>query len=144
VRGATKFYRRACWEQIAPLPTILGWDTIDEVRARMRGWEVRAVPVPGGDAVHLRSTGSYDGALRGFRRRGVAAWAYGAHPLNVAISAALRVGDRPRLLGGLAYVGGWLGAAAGRVPRAEPELRRFVRREQLGRISRSLRIWSPG
>lgn len=34
VHGATKGYRRACWEQIAPLPPIPGWDTIDEVRAR--------------------------------------------------------------------------------------------------------------
>ena len=139
VRGATKFYRRACWAQIAPLPSILGWDTVDEARARMRGWQVRAVPIPGGDPLHLRSTGSYDGALRGFRRRGAAAWAYGAHPAGVVVSAMLRARDRPRLLGALAYVSGWLGAALRRAPRAEPELRRFVRREQLRRIARVLR-----
>jgi hypothetical protein len=55
----------------------------------------------------------------------------------VLVSAALRVRDRPRLLGALAYVGGWLSGAARRAPRAEPELRRFVRREQLRRIARA-------
>jgi biofilm PGA synthesis N-glycosyltransferase PgaC len=138
VRGATKFYRRECWEEISPLPEILGWDTIDEARARMAGWRVEMVPIAG-TSLHLRVTGTYDGALRGFRRRGTAAWGYGAHPLNVLISAAVRIPDRPRVRGGLAYLRGWLEAALRRDPRADPELIRFVRREQLGRVRRALR-----
>ena len=47
VRGATKFYRRECLEQISPLPPILGWDTIDETRARLHGWQVCCVGFPG-------------------------------------------------------------------------------------------------
>jgi poly-beta-1,6-N-acetyl-D-glucosamine synthase len=134
VRGATKFYRRACWEQIAPLPAILGWDTIDESRAQMHGWRVENIPLRGGNPLHLRITGTHDGALRGFRRRGAAAWGYGAHPLNVLASAALRMRDRPRVVGGAAYMGGWLGPAIRRDPRAEPEVVRFVRREQCRRM----------
>jgi hypothetical protein len=135
VRGATKFYRRGCYDDVAPLPPILGWDTIDEARARMRGWRVEIVSRDA-DTRHLRTTGSYDGLLRGFWRRGVAAWAYGAHPLNVAGSAFVRVGDRPRVLGSLAYLGGWADAAVRRSPRAEAEVLRFVRQEQLRRIRR--------
>jgi biofilm PGA synthesis N-glycosyltransferase PgaC len=143
VRGATKFYRRECYEQVVPLPPILGWDTIDEARARMHGWRVAVVPLPDGDARHLRTTGSYDGLLRGFRRRGVAAWGYGAHPLNVVLSALVRMRERPRVLGGLAYVWGWLDAAVHGMPRAEPKVVAFVRREQLRRILHRLRHW-PG
>jgi biofilm PGA synthesis N-glycosyltransferase PgaC len=134
IRGATKFYRRECYEQIAPLPPILGWDTIDEARATMHAWRLAIVPVPDGDSRHLRTTGSYDGRLRGFRRRGVAAWAYGAHPLYVVLGAFVRMRDRPHVLGGLTYFWSWLGAAARRAPRAEPEVVRFVQREQLGRL----------
>jgi poly-beta-1,6-N-acetyl-D-glucosamine synthase len=134
VRGATKFYRRECWEQIKPLPPILGWDTIDEARARMHGWHVASVDLPEGNVLHMRPTGTYDGAVRGFRRRGVAAWAYGAHPAHVVGSAVLRAGKRPRGVGGAAYLGGWLAAAMRRDPRAEPELVRFVRAEQRGRM----------
>jgi poly-beta-1,6-N-acetyl-D-glucosamine synthase len=137
VRGATKFYRRACYEQVSPLPAILGWDTIDEARARMQGWRV-AIVSDEPDTRHLRSTGSYDGLLRGFRRRGVAAWGYGAHPLNVLFSALVRMRERPRLLGGLAYLWGWINAAIRGAPRAEPEVLHFVRHEQLQRIRRRI------
>jgi poly-beta-1,6-N-acetyl-D-glucosamine synthase len=140
VRGATKFYRRECYEQVVPLPPILGWDTIDEARARMHGWRVALIPLPDGDARHLRTTGSYDGLLRGFRRRGIAAWGYGAHPLNVVLSALVRMRERPRVLGGLAYLWGWLDAAVHGMPRAEPKVVAFVRREQLRRILHRLRL----
>jgi len=138
VRGATKFYRRRCWEQIAPLPPILGWDTIDEARAQLHGWRVEAVAFPHSPPVHLRPTGSHDGALRGFRRRGAAAWGYGAHPLNVLASALLRMRHRPALVGGLAYLGGWLGAALRRAPRAEPAVVNYMQRRQLERLQATL------
>jgi biofilm PGA synthesis N-glycosyltransferase PgaC len=141
VRGATKFYRRECWEQIAPLPEILGWDTIDEARAAMYGWSVRNVEMPDGLPLHLRSTGTYDGAVRGFRRRGMAAWGYGAHPLAVVASAAVRANHPPRLRGAAAYLQGWAAAALRRDPRAEATLVRFVRREQARRMRRRLPAW---
>jgi len=123
VDGANKFYRRPCYEQISPLPAILGWDTIDEVRARMRGWSTSSFALPGGDSIHLRRMGSRDGVLRGFRRAGLAAYAYGAHPLHVALSAAVRAGQRPVMLGGVHYALGYALAAARRAPRAEPAAR---------------------
>ncbi|HVD06548.1 MAG TPA: glycosyltransferase family A protein [Gemmatimonadaceae bacterium] len=144
VRGATKFYRRACWDEIEPLPVILGWDTIDEARAQLKGWHVEVVPFPEAPPVHLRPTGSHDGDLRGFRRRGVAAWGYGAHPLNVLASALLRMRHRPPLIGGLAYFGGWLEAALRRRPRAEPAVVSYMRRRQLKRLQASLTRLRPG
>jgi glycosyltransferase involved in cell wall biosynthesis len=144
VRGATKFYRRSCWDEIEPLPAILGWDTIDETRAQIKGWHVRVVPFPEAPPVHLRPTGSHDGDLRGFRRRGVAAWGYGAHPLNVLASALVRMRHRPRLIGGLAYLGGWLEAALRRRPRAEPAVVSYMRERQLERLQASLTRLRPG
>src|ERR1035438_8955527 len=44
VRGATKIYRRACWEQIGGLIRAPGWDTVDEVKANMLGWSTRTFP----------------------------------------------------------------------------------------------------
>jgi glycosyltransferase involved in cell wall biosynthesis len=138
VRGATKFYRRECLAQISPLPPFLGWDTIDETRARRIGYQVRCVDFPEQPPLHLRPTGSYDGVLRGYRRRGAAAWGYSAHPLNVATLVALRLRDRPRVLAGLAYLGGYLGAGLRRAPRVEPETRRYLQREQLARLRAAL------
>jgi poly-beta-1,6-N-acetyl-D-glucosamine synthase len=141
VRGATKFYRVACLEQIAPLPTHLGWDTIDELRAQAHGWRVENAVFPDRNAIHLRPTGSYDGLLRGYRRAGVAAWAYGADPLQVIASSFVRMSRKPRVIGGFTYLSAWLGAALRHAPRAEPEVLRLMRRQQRRRIWRRL---APG
>jgi glycosyltransferase involved in cell wall biosynthesis len=138
VRGATKFYRAACLDQISPLPVHLGWDTIDELRAQLNGWKVENVAFPDHNVLHLRPTGSYDGLLRGYRRAGVAAWAYGAHPAHVVLSSLVRLPRRPRLVGGAAYLGAWLGAALRRAPRAEPDAIKLMRRQELARLQARL------
>lgn len=141
VRGATKFYRGECFGEISPVPQILGWDTIDEVTARMRGWRTANVAVPGGDPVQMRMTASHDGRLRGFRRRGVAAYGYGAHPLHVLLGGVRRATERPYLVAGASYVLGWLEGGVRRAPRAASEVRAFVRREQLGRLRRRIPVF---
>ena len=48
--------------------------------------------------------------------------------------------ERPRVAGGASYAAGYAGAALRRVPRAEPDVRASVRREQKQKIkSRILR-----
>jgi biofilm PGA synthesis N-glycosyltransferase PgaC len=140
VRGPTKFYRAECYRQIAPVPQILGWDTIDEVTARMHGWRTASVAVPGGETIHMRKTGTYDGRLRGYRRRGVAAYGYGAHPLHVVLGGVRRMTERPYVLAGCSYVLGWVGGWLRRHPRAAPEVRAFVRSEELGRLRQRIRV----
>jgi hypothetical protein len=131
VRGATKFYRRECFEAISPVPAILGWDTIDEISARMRGWRTATFGTPGGDSLHMRQTATVDGTLRGYRRFGECAWGYGAHPLHVALGTCSRLARPPRMLGGINYALGWASAGLRGAPRASPNVRAFGRREQL-------------
>jgi poly-beta-1,6-N-acetyl-D-glucosamine synthase len=140
VRGATKFYRRGCWEQISPLPPILGWDTIDEVGARLHGWRTASFASSEGDSLHLRPTGAVDGQLIACRRWGACAYAIGDHPVWLALSAAQRARERPWLLGARAYVAGWREARRRGAPRAAPALRAQVRREQLARLRAPVRV----
>ena len=125
VRGATKFYRRECYEQIQPIPAHLGWDMIDEVKARRAGWRTESFELPGGDTLHLRPTGRHDGQLRAYRRWGACAWGYGAHPAFVLLGAIKRLPRRPfvcrrsavrdRLCGGRAAPAAARGARGPRV-----------------------------
>jgi hypothetical protein len=140
VEGATKFYRRACLDEIGPLPPILGWDTIDEIRARMHGWRTAGGEAGEEPVMHLRQMGAHDGLTRAFRRWGACAYGYGEHPLHVLLIALRRMRERPVVLGGASYLAGWALAGARRAPRAEPELRAYVRRDQLGRIAGRLRV----
>ena len=131
VRGATKFYRRACLTEISPIPPILGWDTIDEIAARRHGWLTGSFACSGGHTVCRRPPGDRDGRLRGHYRWGICAYGIGQHPLWVALSAARRLGDRPHLLGSVVFLAGWVAGAVRRRPRAASEVRAFGRREQL-------------
>jgi poly-beta-1,6-N-acetyl-D-glucosamine synthase len=144
VHGATKFYRRRCWDEIAPLPTIIGWDTIDEVRARMRGWRTQSFAMPGGDPQHLRARASHDGVARGLRRSGAGAYALGDHPLHVALFSLRHLSGPHGVLGTANYLAGWCGAALRRGPRADPDVRAHISQDELRRIRRrAMSLISP-
>jgi glycosyltransferase involved in cell wall biosynthesis len=136
VEGPATFYRRECYEAIAPLPPILGWDTMDEISARMHGWHTSSIEMPAGDSVHARPMGSHDGRLRAFRRWGLCAYNYGEHPLHVLAMGFVKARERPLAIGGVNYILGWAIAGLRRGPRAEPELRAYVRRDQARRMRR--------
>jgi glycosyltransferase involved in cell wall biosynthesis len=136
VHGATKFYRRECWEEIAPVPTLIGWDTMDEVKARMRGWRTQSFSMPGRDPLHLRKRASYDGVARGYRRSGAGAYALGDHPLHVLLYSLRHLRSGAGVAGTLNYLAGWTMAAQRRTRRADPEIRAYVRADQVARIRR--------
>jgi glycosyltransferase involved in cell wall biosynthesis len=134
--GATKLYRRACWQAISPLEPVLGWDMIDDVRARLAGWRVATVEGVRADVLQLRAVGAHDGRLRANARWGACAWGYGAHPLAVLLGGARRaLLGRPPIAAGVAFVCGWLLAALRRAPRADQPVRRELRRLQRTRLT---------
>jgi glycosyltransferase involved in cell wall biosynthesis len=68
VRGATKIYRRECWERIEPLVVGPGWDTIDEVKANRLGWTTRTFPDL--QLIQHKPTGAADGSWRDAYKNG--------------------------------------------------------------------------
>ncbi len=134
VHGALKLYRRECFASIGGVQERLGWDTIDETYARMRGFSTRSFR----DLVarHHREWGSADGKLRGRARHGTCAYIAGYGPVWVTLRAAKLATVRPFALSGIAFLFGYLRAAGGRVPRVEDrEFRRHVRRELRARLT---------
>ncbi len=138
VHGAVKLFRRDCLEAIGGVPERLGWDTIDETYARMRGFETLSFA----DllARHHRPHGSADGRLRGRARHGECAWILHYGPLWTALRSLKVARSSPAGLSGLAFFAGYLGAALRRVPRVQdPEFRRFTRAELRARMTAPLR-----
>ncbi|HEY6758588.1 MAG TPA: glycosyltransferase [Baekduia sp.] len=139
VHGALKCYTNACFSAIGGVQNRLGWDTIDETYARMHGYKTRNF----GDitGIHHRHLATADGVLRGRARHGECA--YIAHfTLTWVAMRAVKVGrSRPRGIGGVAFLYGYVRAAARRVERVpDAEFRRFVHRELRGRILRAARL----
>jgi poly-beta-1,6-N-acetyl-D-glucosamine synthase len=140
VRGATKIYKRACWEAIGGLWPAPGWDTIDEVKANMLGWKTYAfadLPLS-----HHRFTGSEEGLLRDRIKHGVACYISGYHPLYVAASCLSRLTQKPYVLGSLGIMYGFLKAHFTRPARLEDRsYLAYIRGQQLRRLCGMQTIW---
>lgn len=135
VHGALKCWTRGCLNAIGGVSERLGWDTIDETYARMRGFHTHSFT----DlvCVHHRPLASADGALRGHARHGECAYIvhYSLPWVTLrALKVALR---RPFGLSGVAFIYGYLRAAARRTARVpDPAYRAFTRRELRSRMLR--------
>jgi biofilm PGA synthesis N-glycosyltransferase PgaC len=140
VRGATKIYRRACWDVIGGMLPGLGWDTFDEVKANMKGWTTRSFPEL--EVVHYRYTGTAGGLWWGLVKDGQADYIIGYHPLFFLAKCARRILKPPYLVGSFGLFYGWLKAHFGRVARVpDPEFIEYVRRQQWNRLIGKETIW---
>jgi glycosyltransferase involved in cell wall biosynthesis len=140
IRGATKVYRRPCWEDIGGLWPGPGWDTIDEVKANMLGWETAAFEDL--HLVHHRITGLAEGLVRDRVKHGLACHASGYHPMFVAASCLYRLVRKPYVIGSLAMLFGFLKGYFTRMPRVNDErLIRYVRAQQLRRLFGLKTVW---
>jgi glycosyltransferase involved in cell wall biosynthesis len=134
VRGATKFYRKTCFNEIGGLPLVDGWDSIDEWRAQMKGWKTRSF----NELIvhHLRPTGTSLGKWGGGIRAGQYAYFVG-YPWLVIIARSLyrAFSDRPLFVMGIALFWGYLQSWLAHKPRYnDTELIAYVRRKQFRRM----------
>jgi biofilm PGA synthesis N-glycosyltransferase PgaC len=140
VRGATKIYRRDCWEAIGGLLRAPGWDTIDEVKANMLGWKTYSF----GELrlVHHRLTGTADGLLRDRIKHGIACYVSGYDPLFVVASCVSRLIQKPYIAGSAAIFYGFIKGYWIRMPRVnDKQLIKYLRTQQLRRLCGLETIW---
>jgi poly-beta-1,6-N-acetyl-D-glucosamine synthase len=140
VRGATKIYRRACWEAIGGLWVAPGWDTIDEVKANMLGWATRSFPdLP---LHHHRLTGTADGLVRDRIKHGVACYVSGYHPLFVGAKCVYRLFQKPYFIGSAAIWYGFVKGFITKVPQVnDARMIAYLRGQQLRRLRGLQTIW---
>jgi poly-beta-1,6-N-acetyl-D-glucosamine synthase len=140
VRGATKIYRRACWEAIGGLIQAPGWDTIDEVKANMLGWKSYSFSEL--HVMHHRLTGTAEGLLRDRMKHGLGCYVSGYHPLFLAASCISRLAKRPYVTGSAAMCYGFLKGYWTRSPRVNDlQLIKYLRGQQLRRLWGLETIW---
>jgi poly-beta-1,6-N-acetyl-D-glucosamine synthase len=140
VRGATKVYRRACWDEIGGVLRTAGWDTVDEMKANMLGWTTRTFPDI--QLRHYRKTSSGDKRWGGYIKDGLADYVAGYHPLFMLGKCIKRLASRPYVIGAVAMSYGFIKGYAHRVPRVDdPQLLRYIRRQQFGKLLGSETIW---
>ena len=141
VRGATKIYRRACWDAIGGLVKASGWDTLDEVKANMLGWVTYSFAEL--KLTHYRFAGDADGAWKNWVKNGRANYITGYHPLFVLCKFFSRLPEKPYVIASLALLWGFLSGYAKRIPRVnDPALIRYLRDQQIRRLTLRPSLWS--
>ncbi len=132
--GMTKFYRRACFEEIGGFVAEVGWDGYDCHRARWFGWRAISWDEPELQFIHLRPMGSsQQNILKGRIRHGKGQHHIGAHPLFFLLSSIYRsMRQRPYLTGTFYSVYGYTEAALTRQPHfGDKDMTQFIRRYQM-------------
>jgi len=140
VRGATKIYRKACWDDIGGLYILPGWDTLDELKAHMMGWKTKGFA--GLQVIHHRYTGGADGTWRNWVKNGLANYISGYHPLFMLLKCVKRLIEKPYVIASLGLIYGYAGGYIRRIPQVDDKaLIRYIRQEQIKRILFRKSIW---
>jgi poly-beta-1,6-N-acetyl-D-glucosamine synthase len=136
--GASKVVRRACFEEIDGFVAARGWDTVDEIRARARGW--RTTHFSELKMQHWKPEGTGIGRLRTSMMHGEIYYATGGSILFFAAKVLHRAFHRPFLTGAVALFWGYARAALNRGTRlvTDSEARTY-RAMLLSRITGRLR-----
>lgn len=133
VRGATKIYRRSCWQRITPLIVAPGWDTLDEVKANLLGWRTRTFAEI--ELIQHKPTGSADGRWKDAFKNGRANYLTGYHPAFMLAKCVRRLSSRPFGVESAGLLSGFLSGYLKRMkPLADGEVIRYLRGQQMRRL----------
>jgi len=140
VRGATKIYRRECWDAIGGFWPAPGWDTMDEVKASMLGWSTRSFPDL--QLLHHRVTGGADGTWANSVKNGRANYICGYHPLFMMFKCVIRLAKRPFLIPAIGLFYGFISGYLTAIPQVDDAATiRYLRKQQIRRLLLKDSIW---
>jgi poly-beta-1,6-N-acetyl-D-glucosamine synthase len=140
--GASKVVQRDCFEQIGGFVARKGWDTVDEIRAGLLGWHTGHVAEL--QFQHLKPEGQAMGSLSTHAFHGDIYYQTGGGLLFLLAKVLRRMqAGRPRVLGGLAMLGGYLRPLLQRQPRlVSAEEAQFYRALLNRRLTKAVRrVW---
>lgn len=144
VGHAAQMVKRECYQAIGGYPVLKygGEDWYAQTKARMMGWQVESLPQL--KICHQRPITGGSNALSNSFRQGRQDYSFCSHPLFEILKCLRRLQERPYVVHALVRFAGFLSAYIYGEPRAVPDdLARFLRREQMDRVSQLLnRPWT--
>ena len=132
---AAQLVRRECYEMIGGYSVFKygGEDWYAQQCAKMTGWHTEALPEL--EIQHRRHTGSAGNLLKHQFRLGQLDYSFGSDPVFEFFKCALRISERPRLLGAFARYFGFVWSCVNRESRpVSREFVSFLRKEQRAKV----------
>lgn len=103
-RGGARLYRRSCFEEIGGFSESPSPDTVSDIKAISRGWELTRVKVT--KALHNRRSSSANGLWKGYQKMGEGRYYLNLHPFS-AFLFGLYFARKPPFYQGMAYIFGY-------------------------------------
>ena len=128
--GASKVYRRKCFEDINGWKAIPGWDLADLLAAQMKGWDTRCFDQY--KIFHYRKTGTRRSDITsGMFLLGRFHFRYGYGIFYTFMKSLYRLAEKPIIIGGVSIFLGYLYAFIIQEERLfEKDMRKFLRKKQ--------------
>ena len=131
--AGARVYRRKCFEDIGGLEEVLGWDTIDLLRAEMKGWATKRIK--GLKIIHHRMMSSRKGFWEGKVRQGKCFFKLGYHPVFLVARCIYRLCKKPYLIESFGVIYGYIKAMIQNEPIVVTgEEKEHLRKQQLNRL----------
>lgn len=132
VAGAVQLFRRECFENTDGfIPRENGGeDTLLEITARMKGWEVKTIS----DQIVLHYGNVTYAEFKQRFLRGYGFYTLGYHPLFHFMRCIYRIKEKPVVIGSIAEISGYVYASILGKLEVSQELKRFLRKEQSDKI----------
>lgn len=141
VRGATKIYKRECWQSIYDLLNTTGWDTIDEVKANMLGYKTKTFPDL--KVIQLKNTGIVDGIWRSWIKNGRANYIAGYHPIFMIMKCIRRIFTKPIIVSSMALFIGYVSGYIKKIPQVDDRgLIQYIRKNQMRKLLFKESMWN--
>ena len=137
VRGALKAYRKDCFKQIGGLVNRMGWDSVDEYKARYHKWEVKVLPNL--MVAHLKETNIKTGHALASFKNGIMLYTIRFDIPLLMTNVLKRLLWKPYIIQGLAILWGYCYAFLNREEKIiDKKLGKFIRRYRYSKIVEKL------
>ncbi|NGP75927.1 glycosyltransferase family 2 protein [Balneolaceae bacterium YR4-1] len=137
--GATKFYRKSCFDQIKPLEKIKTWDLIDNIKANIAGYETKIIASE--KVKHLKPMESAAGKTNeNFLKGYYSSYLFYLFPFAMLKSIKVMT-EKPYIVGGVVYLSGYLyNLVINRERYSNSEVVKYLRKQQKNRLKKLFKL----
>jgi poly-beta-1,6-N-acetyl-D-glucosamine synthase len=137
--GASKIYRKKCFQDIGGWKAIPGWDLADLLSAQMKGWVTRCFDEY--KIFHYRGTGTRRAGLtKGRFLLGRFHYRYGYSPGYTFLKSMYWLGEKPYIIGGISIFLGYIVAALRQEKKLfEKDMRLFLRQKHKSYLKQKMK-----
>jgi glycosyltransferase involved in cell wall biosynthesis len=135
VAGGIQLFQKKCYKDVTPMPPMQfgGEDWYAEIKACMRGWEVKSFK----DiiAYHHKSSKERRGFFKEGIRNGILHYVIGTHPIFEIVKILRRVKEKPFFIFAvLIFYGYFISMISAKNKVVSKDIEEFLQKEQIGKI----------